>query len=430
MLKTIRFLLLHSVYNRIIQKSSLFFKINRKEDIINYQVGRFNEIWKNAYTNIPFYKQWKENNGLPDKIKHISELQQWPILTKKDLTNGSKILLREKPPKSYVITSGSTGIPLKLPAWHDTQATINMWIGRAANGITPEVKTFLIWGHHHLYGTGINRVKNRFIRIVKDYILGYKRVSAYDTSIKAMQMAYKKFEEYKPDFFIGYSSSTLAFVRCNKGCCISSPPKSVLCTAGPLTTKEKQEIREFFHAPLCMEYGSVECGVMAYSVKDCSYYNVFWNTHIIQGVKDDVGKVKNIVTTINEKYFPLIRYDIGDYLDVDDNTDLSSVLKINEVVGRPTDIITLKNGTSFFAMLIEACVEHIEGIISHQLIVKDSQLEILLVACRELSKEDFDSVRLKLNAVVPNLKNYPISIKQVNELNKNRGGKTPIVIRK
>lgn len=109
---------------------------------------------------------------------------------------------------------------------------------------------------------------------------------------------------------------------------------------------------------------------------------------------------------------------------------MSSVLKINEVVGRPTDIITLKNGTSFFAMLIEACVEHIEGIISHQLIVKDSQLEILLVACCELSKEDFDSVRLKLNAVVPNLKNYPISIKQVNELNKNRGGKVPIVIRK
>ena len=64
MLKTIRFLLLHSVYNRIIQKSSLFFKINRKEDIINYQVGCFNEIWKDAYTNIPFYKQWKENNGL------------------------------------------------------------------------------------------------------------------------------------------------------------------------------------------------------------------------------------------------------------------------------------------------------------------------------------------------------------------------------
>ncbi|WP_455635309.1 hypothetical protein [Parabacteroides sp.] len=397
---------------------------------MNYQVRHFNEIWKDAYTNIPFYKQWKDGYGLPDEINSVSELQQWPILTKKELLNDPKKLLRITPPKSYVITSGSTGIPLKLPAWHDTQTKINMWIGRAANGITPEIKTFLIWGHHHLHGTGINRIKNTFIRKIKDYILGYKRISAYDTSINAMHMAYKKFYVHKPAFFIGYSSSTLAFVRCNKGKSISFPPKLILCTAGPLTTREKQEIREFFHAPLCMEYGSVECGVMAYSVEDCSSYNVFWNTHILQGLEDECKGVKNIVTTLAKRYFPLIRYDIGDYLDLPDGQDLSCILKINSIVGRPTDIVTLKNGTSFFAMLIEACVEHLDGIISHQLIVKETELEILLVASRKFTESDFQSVKSRIFAVVPDIQSYPLYIRQVEELNKNKGGKTPIVIRK
>ena len=37
---------------------------------------------------------------------------------------------------------------------------------------------------------------------------------------------------------------------------------------------------------------SVECGVMAYSISDCSHYNVFWNTHLIQGFKEEHGDVK------------------------------------------------------------------------------------------------------------------------------------------
>lgn len=363
-------------------------------------------------------------------IADVNELREWPLLHKSDIRENMELVKRYSPPQTYAVTSGSTGIPLKIPVWHDEQSKINMWIGRAANGISPNVKTFLIWGHHHLYGTGLKRIKNILLRRLKDYVLNYKRVSAYDTSVKAMEMAYKKYVVYKPEFFVGYSSSVLSFVRCNKDKPNPWSPKLVLCTAGPLSVKERQEIKDFFHSPQCMEYGSVECGVMAYSVSDCSHYNVFWNTHLLQGSEDDQGGIKNIVTTLTKKYFPLIRYDIGDYLDISNEQDLSSILKINSIVGRPTDIVTLKNGISFFAMLIEACVEHLEGIISHQLIVKETELEIILVSAKELTEQDFLSVRKKILAIIPDIQNYPLSIRQVEELNKNKGGKTPIVVRK
>lgn len=429
MLNKVKFLIEKHSFEGVLESSSLLFDCNDKQSIREFQVKYSNDVWQDAYHNIPFYRMWKEKHHLPDSINDLTELMEWPILSKKDIRENIELVMRNSTPQAYAITSGSTGVPLKIPVWHDSQAKINMWIGRAANGISPNVKTFLIWGHHHLYGTGLIRIKNIIVRQLKDYILDYKRVSAYDTSVKAMNLAYEKYLTYKPDFFIGYSSSVLSFIRCNKNKPNPYPPKLVLCTAGPLSPKERQEIKDFFHSSLCMEYGSVECGVMAYSVDNCSHYNVFWNTHIIQGVKDNHGGIKNIVTTLSKKYFPLIRYDIGDYLDIPDKQDLSSILRINAIVGRPTDIVTLNNGVSFFAMLIEACVEHLEGIISHQLIVMNSELQILLVNSRKLSDEDFLSVRKKLYAVIPNLKDYPLSIKQVNELHKNKGGKTPIIIR-
>lgn len=430
MFKQIKYLVEKDSFEGVLKTSSVLFSCNDKSEVRGYQIACFNDVWKDAYNNIPFYLQWKTKYHLPDSISDLVELEKWPILSKADIRENIKFVKRSIPSHTYAITSGSTGVPLKIPVWHDSQSKINMWIGRAANGICPDVKTFLIWGHHHLYGTGLSRIKNIIVRQLKDYILDYKRVSAYDTSVKAMNLAYEKYLTYKPDFFIGYSSSVLSFVRCNKNKPNPWSPKLVLCTAGPLSSKEKQEIKDFFHSSLCMEYGSVECGVMAYSVSDCSHYNVFWNTHLLQGFEDEQGGTKNIVTTLTKKYFPLIRYDIGDYLDLPDGQDLSSISKINSIIGRPTDIVTLKNGVSFFAMLIEACVEDLDGIVTHQLIVRESELEILLVGSRKFIESDYLSVRKKIFAVVPNIQDYPLYIRQVEELNKNKGGKTPIVIRK
>lgn len=425
-MKTLRYLIEQKTYNDVLQASSSFFKTNNNR---SYQIEAFNHVWQDAFTNIPFYESWKKKHNLPDAIRNLDELYNWPIVHKQDIVKAQDLTLRSSKPHGFAITSGSTGIPLKIPVWPSNATKQNMWIGRAANGYLPGQKTFLIWGHHHLHGKGLSKLKNTAVRNIKDSILGYKRISAYDTSVKAMTIAFQKYNSYKPKLVIGYSSSILSFVRCNQSAKAIHQPSLVLCTAGPLSEKERDEIRRFFKAPLCMEYGSVECGVMAYTISDCDHYNVFWTTHIIQGHKDDNGYVKNIVTTLTDRYFPLIRYDIGDYLTLSEDEDLSSIKEIKNIFGRPTDVVTLNDGTSFFPMLIEACVEHIEGIIAHQLVVGNNQLDILLVALNPLSRTDFDSVYRKLYKIIPALKTQPLKIYQVNELKKNRGGKTPLVVR-
>lgn len=426
----ISYLFQRKEYQKCVSLSGILFANNDTEAIKRYQINSFNEIWKDAYSNIPFYKKYKKEHQLPDKIHNIEELDKWPIVTKRQIMENQKDLLRNDPPDSYNITSGSTGVPLKIPVKHTNSVQTNMWIGRAANGILPNCKTFIIWGHHHLYGTGIKRVINTSKRRIKDWICNYKRISAYDTSALKMRDAFKLYGKYLPEFVIGYSSSILAFVRCNKEFKINRNPKKVLCTAGSLSESEKNEIREFFGAPICMEYGSMECGVMAYTIHDADYYKVFWNTHLLQGYIDENNKIRNIVTLLTKKYFPLIRYDIGDWINIPESESLSDIFLIKNVEGRPTDIVTLESGTSFFAMLIEACVEHLEGIISHQLIVEKSSLTINIVGLKRYSEAEIDSVRKKLYNIIPDLKSTKIQIIQVNELIKAKSGKTPLVIRK
>ena len=56
-----------------------------RAEIETFQLRRFNNVWRTAYMNIPFYAGWRERYGLPEKIDNLAELDNWPVLTKADL---------------------------------------------------------------------------------------------------------------------------------------------------------------------------------------------------------------------------------------------------------------------------------------------------------------------------------------------------------
>ena len=419
------------VFIRSLLRGSRYRLITERQEIELFQLEKFNEVWNDAYSNIPFYSEWKLKHKLPDNISSLSELTSWPILKKIDLQeNKDKLIRKDVKPSGYLKTGGSTGEPLHLPTWEDTETGSSMWLGRAAYGIEPGMKTFLIWGHHHLYGKGFKRQINILKRKLKDWLSNMYRVSAYDLSEEAMGQAFDKYKHFSPEFIIGFSPSVLSFCRINKKrkneC--KMHPKAVLCTAGPLSVSEMEEISLFFQAPVCMEYGSVECAVMAYTEPHEEVYKVFWDTHLIQGTKDDVGEVKNIVTRLAPCYVPMIRYDIGDYLEIRHDESLDSIIRIETVKGRPSDIVQLANSTAFSASLIGDCVKQVDGVIANQLHAFRNGICIDVVAMRELSEPDFSLVKQCMLTVVPGLEYSDIVLKQVDSLQKTVGGKTPLVI--
>lgn len=407
-----------------------------REEIESFQVGKFNEIWCDAWRNIPFYSNWRKQYDLPETINGLAELVNWPILTKGDLRDLSKFERHDVPcPNAHIMTGGSTGEPVRLPAWGDPLSGAQQVYARMAYGIKPGDRTFLLWGHEHLYGKGWRRSLNVYKRRLKDWLADWTRVSAYDLSGEAMQSAYNKFAACQPKFVIGFSSAVLAFVRWNsRHVGEVKSVKAILCTAGPLSDEEREEIERFFGGRLCMEYGSVECGLMAHTRPSDGKYFVFWNTRLLQAVKQPDGEYKNVVTRLIRTYVPLIRYDIGDYLDLELSEECDnarSVLVANSIKGRPSEMISFKSGVSFFGALIGDCVKQVQDVIASQIAVNEdgNYLEIRVTGQRKLTQRELDLIKNRFVLTVSNADKIRISVVQVDALTTTAGGKVPRVVR-
>lgn len=411
-------------------------RFSSRTEIERYQVGKFNEVWNTASANVPFYRAWRGDFGLPASISDLGELSSWPILAKSDLRDLAKFTRTDIPmPKGWTITGGSTGEPVRLPSFGDSRSGVSQCLGRMQYGIEPGARTFLLWGHEHLYGTGFGRTLSILKRRIKDWLGDWLRVSAYDLGECAMRLAYRRFEAFKPEFVIGFSPAVLAFVRINKAKAgrVKSV-KSVLCTAGPLDLSEKEEIARFFGSSVCMEYGSAECGLMAHTRPMDGKYDVSWDTHLLQGVRQSDGEMKNIVTRFSRLYVPLIRYDIGDYLKADTSDDAvneRSVLEFEIVKGRPSEMICFKCGVAFFGALVGDCVKQIPEVVSSQIAVDEcgDALQIRVTATESLPESAKRLIAGRFNAVVAGADRLRLSVVQVERLETTIGGKTPRVVR-
>ena len=416
-------------HNEVLLKSKDYFINNKIEDINNYRVNKFNVIWKDAYTNIKFYKKLKKKHKLPNRISKIEDIKKWPIITKSDLQENDNDLQRSYPPKTQILTGGSTGQPLRLGSNGGIETATNQWIGRTFSNITPNSKGFLIWGHHHLYGKNIFRSFNILKRSFLDFIMNYKRVSGYDLSEAALGKHFHTMIKYNPDYVIGYSTAILAFCKSNaskKGLMDKCAIRSVICTAGALNTDERIEISRFFGAEVLMEYGAAECGTMAYTTETLGHYKIFWDTHIFEAIDDNIHYKKNIVTTISNRYFPLIRYDICDYIEtIDDNP---YPVEVKNIVGRPSEFLDFQNGTKIYFALINDVLKQNSKVKALQVSVQKNTLMIYVQLTCSLLKTEEKEIIKKCELVAPDLKNINISIIEKEELFKTPSGKIRLIV--
>ena len=406
-----------------------------REQIEKYQIDKFNEVWDVARKNVPFYQNWQKCYCLPSEIKCLAELRDWPILTKSDLRKLEMFNRKDIPrPTGMRVTGGSTGEPVRIPSWPDQYSAVSQLLGRERYGVELGGRTFLLWGHRHLYGKGFLRQIEIAKRGIKDWLADWKRFSAYDLSHAAMQKAYMSLVRYRPKYVIGFSTAVLALVRQNADKIGTVDfVETVICSAGPLLPRERQEIELFFNCKVCMEYGSIDCGVMAYTRPADDKYEVFWNTHLLQAKRDEKGEFRSLVTRLTSQYLPMIRYDICDYLDLQDEdiaSDARSVLVFNSVKGRPTGMVTFKSGASFWAALIDACVKQVPEILSAQAAVDvdNNKLVIRVTSNVNVSDDKLFLIKNRFMLSVPSAETIDVSVVQVEQLEVTIGGKILMVV--
>lgn len=401
------------------------------------RLDRFNAVWRDAYLNVPFYADWKTQHGLPNQIHSLRELTAWPILGKSDLMgNRDKFTRLDIGHFNESVTGGSTGEPLhfRTRAGESDVVSTNKWIGWARMGVYPDSRCFLLWGHRHGHGQGVFNSMHFAWRKVKDWMTNNMRADATNLSKSALAHDIEKLIRFRPECVIAYSASLLALVRtCGtyRELCQRLGVKAVICTAGPLMKHERDEIAQFFNAPVGMEYGSMEAGVMAYQTPMTGgRYVVFDRTHILHVFSDaDSSGSQVLVTKLYPCYLPLIRYKIGDCVECADVDAEGAVISFDEVLGRTGDEIDLGNGVKFHGQSFMLCAEGCNKVVAYQVRVNRSEQRVTFVVQTNVPLTEYEKNSMrKQTAEMSGLHPESIRVEESNELEKAPSGKIRLVI--
>lgn len=350
------------------------------EAVEREQLGRLNSGWAGSLARSPWARALRQSLDLPERFDDWRQFNQAvPVLRRADLR---PVLEQAAAPGEAVdwrATGGTTGEPFRFPVLRSEAAVAasDIWLGRGWHGIAPQNRLFMIWGHAHLFGTGLKGWLARRRRQLADGLLGYARWSAYRLGPDDLEAAAEALLRSRARYVVGYASALDRFARANSGRAGDFARlglKAVIATAEGFPQADSRDaVADCFGCPVVMEYGSVETGPIAYE-RPGGGYGVFWAHHrldLLDGAGAD-GARELVVTSLYPRALPLLRYAIGDLARPLDG-QAQAVTAFASVVGRCNDVISLPDGTPVHSEAFTHVVRDIAGVRAFQVVRRTGQ---------------------------------------------------------
>lgn len=303
------------------------------ERLKDYQLSKLKELLNYAYENSEYYKDnFIKNSFHPNNVKSLADLKNVPIITKEELLrNAHRIQIKNCPEKPfYSETSGSSGRPLVFyrdadwDAWHRA----SVYRGYSWYDVKPWEKNGYLWGYNLSFK---RRIKTRLL----DYLQNRFRLFSYkdeeiDKFVKKLTMA---------SFLSGYSSMIYEIAKKINEDEKPKPQlnlKMIKGTSEKIFYKYQLEVKKAFGKKIISEYGAAEAGIIAF---ECPLGNMHINMETVI-VEEEYNEI--IVTNLISKSFPIIRYKLGDSIEIDKITRCDCGMQhyiIKEVLGRVGKVI-------------------------------------------------------------------------------------------
>ncbi len=279
------------------------------EQLEEYQLERLKEIVNFAYQNSIFYKQhFDANNITPNQLKTLEDFSKFPVLTKSEiLKHTDEIHTQFHFKKTFkATTSGSSGDALvfKRDEKADSFNRASIFRGYSWYKIQPWERNGYFWGFN------FSR-KARFKAKLLDFLQNRFRVFSYEKT--AFLSFVKKLENAR--FIHGYSSMIYQSAKIINTENLKKPQKikMVKGTSEKILDNYKEEIQKAFNVPIISEYGATESGIIAF---ECPYGKMHIN---MEGVFVEEIDHEIVVTNLQMKSFPIIRYKLGDYIEIEND---------------------------------------------------------------------------------------------------------------
>mgnify|MGYP005845813707 CR=1 FL=1 len=302
------------------------------DSLREYQINKLKELVFHAYRNCEFYRDQFGRNGVcPQDIQSLADLKRLPITTKEDLlSNSAKIQINNYPEKLfYSETSGSSGKPLVFfrnadwDAWHRA----SVYRGYSWYGVKSWEKNGYFWGYNLAF-------KRRLRVRLLDYLQNRFRLFSYndqeiDKFIRKLRRA---------SYLEGYSSMIYEVARRvnEKEIKPRFNLKMIKGTSEKIFDKYQEEVEKAFGKKIISEYGAAETGIIAFECP-MGKMHVNMETVIVEEENNEI-----IITNLVSKSFPVIRYKLGDYVELDEDVKCDCGMQrplIKEVLGRVGKVI-------------------------------------------------------------------------------------------
>jgi len=395
-----------------------------------------NELWP-SYKQLPYYNEMITLQGLPMQFVSLDEFSHVvpPTVRAVVQERSSDMAFVGTMPHRWLVTGGSTAEPIRIPTWRKQSSLIlaNTWLGRSWYGIAPDDKLFLLWGHSHLLGNGLCGFVRAKQRQVADSILRYRRYSAYDISDASLRKAAVELLKFRPLYVLGYARALDLFARVNRARASdirSLGLKAVIATAESFPSpNSKDVVEEVFGAPVGMEYGCVEAGVIAHS-HPLGGYTVFWHPYLVEAIRSDraPNAYRILITSLYPRCFPLVRYELGDEITFGSGAPRprSPLAEFSEIRGRSNQYVRISSGKRIHSEVFSHVLRGVRDITAFQVVARNGRICLRLCSPRQIRDADIQVIRTRLAKVDKELRH--LEIRPVDKLTQTVAGKTPMVI--
>jgi len=268
-----------------------------------YQEKKLVDLFDFAIENSPFYK--KKYKGI--KLNKLEDLTNLPLLDKEDLLQYNDEIHTGFQGKVFnAKTSGSSGSILKFERNEsaDSFSRAAMKRGYSWHDVQPFDRNIYFWGFNF---KGMTLWKIRLLDFLQS------RIRIFDYTPKSMNLVRRYSNHLK--YISGYSSmiNELALSPTFDKMCFPNL-RMIKGTSEEILPYYKENVKKTFGIPLISEYGATESGIIGF---ECPHGNIHIN---MEGVIVEEMDNEIIITNLHLMSFPIIRYRLGDYIELDNQT--------------------------------------------------------------------------------------------------------------
>ncbi len=433
--------MLYPVYSRLRSPDEIFinqfqreFERNQwlsPEAIKRLQWAKLKRIISYAYTHVEFYhEKFKEFNVTPSDIKSPKDLLKLPVITKEELRANfpAKVIAKHISSDEVIIdrTSGTTGLPFRIAKnkriWLLGEALWrrnNRWCGLEIGE-----KCSLLW--YPFWSTKKPTYKEKFFKKIFNSPLFLSEVDINESKLIEY---FNALNNYKPKALIGFWAGLNLFANTirkhdlwlNIDICIGCAEDAI----------GREMIESAFNSITFNRYSSVEFHNIANECPERIGLHINADHVFLEFIRDgervsdgEMGKM--IITDLDNRVMPFIRYDIGDVgVPSDEVCSCRMGLPlIKNIEGRFYDLIITPKGQiitgSFFEYLF------LEGNIDQFQVVQKKKDKIIIYLIKGKSYQEKTS-----EVILRKCQNYAedvdFSLEFVDSIQPEKSGKYKIV---